>query len=117
MIYSLSKKLIDSTGNFLSIKQLNPLFTKKKFEKDDVIAGWGRKASGKNAVSIAQRHNIQFKLLEDGFIRSIGLGVDNSPSFSLIVDSRGIYYDATETSDLEQILLTYDFHLLDSPQG
>ena len=109
MIYSLSKKLIDSTKNFLSIKKLNPLFKKRSFLADDIIVGWGRKPSGKNAISMAKRGNVHFNLLEDGFIRSIGLGVDNSPSFSLIVDKSGIYYDATETSDLEQILKTYDF--------
>jgi len=51
----------------------------------------------------------RFLLLEDGFIRSIGLGVENSPRFSLVFDDIGIYYDATAPSRLENILNSYDF--------
>ena len=34
----------------------------------------------------------------------------NSPSFSIIEDNVGIYYDATLPSKLENILNFYDFH-------
>ncbi|WP_299926652.1 hypothetical protein [Sulfuricurvum sp.] len=47
--------------------------------------------------------------MEDGFIRSVGLGVEGSPSFSIVKDSMGIYYDATVPSQLENLLNTYDF--------
>jgi len=42
--------------------------------------------------------------VEDGFIRSIGLGADLHPPLSIVVDTRGIYYDPTRPSDLEAIL-------------
>jgi capsular polysaccharide export protein len=42
--------------------------------------------------------------LEDGFIRSIGLGADLIQPLSWALDTRGIYYDATQSSDLEHIL-------------
>ena len=42
--------------------------------------------------------------LEDGFIRSVGLGADLIPPLSWAMDSRGLYYDANEPSDLELIL-------------
>lgn len=48
-------------------------------------------------------------MYEDGFIRSVGLGVDVSPSFSLVEDDIGIYYDATTLSKLENLLNTYAF--------
>ena len=41
---------------------------------------------------------------EDGFIRSVGLGAKFTPALSWVVDRRGIYYDATRRSDLEDIL-------------
>ena len=47
--------------------------------------------------------------LEDGFIRSIGLGTEGAPSFSWVEDDTGIYYDATMPSRLENILNRYDF--------
>lgn len=42
--------------------------------------------------------------LEDGFLRSKGLGAELVPPLSLVVDRQGIYFDPTRPSDLEQIL-------------
>jgi capsular polysaccharide export protein len=42
--------------------------------------------------------------VEDGFIRSIGLGADLHPPLSIVVDRSGIYYDPSRPSDLETIL-------------
>ncbi|BBU81027.1 hypothetical protein EIMP300_24270 [Escherichia coli] len=42
--------------------------------------------------------------MEDGFLRSSGLGSDLLPPLSLVLDKRGIYYDATRPSDLEVLL-------------
>jgi capsular polysaccharide export protein len=47
--------------------------------------------------------------LEDGFLRSVGLGADLTAPLSWVVDQRGIYYDATRPSDLEHLLATHDF--------
>jgi len=69
--------------------------------------GWGRKFSGKIAVSLSEIIHGEFVLLEDGFIRSIGLG--GSQSFSLVEDDIGIYYDATALCKLENLLNNYDF--------
>lgn len=53
----------------------------------------------------AQKHNLPFIALEDGFLRSLGLGVDGYPPLSMIVDKLGIYYDTTRPSTLEQLVL------------
>ena len=42
--------------------------------------------------------------MEDGFIRSIGLGAALHPPCSIVVDGRGIYYDPSCPSDLEHTL-------------
>lgn len=47
--------------------------------------------------------------LEDGFIRSVGLGTNFHLPMSLILDDRGIYYDSTRTSQLEHILESHAF--------
>lgn len=44
--------------------------------------------------------------VEDGFVRSIGLGADLLPPFSIVVDKGGIYYDPRSGSDLERLLAT-----------
>ena len=82
---------------------LRQIFTHKQFK------GWGRKKTGKFARFLAKIFKKDFLLLEDGFIRSFGLGIEGSPSFSLVQDNLGIYYDSTTPSQLENILNTYDF--------
>jgi capsular polysaccharide export protein len=47
--------------------------------------------------------------LEDGFVRSVGLGSDLVRPLSLVLDSEGIYFDPSRPSALEQILNTADF--------
>lgn len=46
---------------------------------------------------------------EDGFLRSVGLGVDLVRPLSWVIDSRGIHYDAGDVSDLEFLLQTTEF--------
>ncbi|EID1245475.1 capsular polysaccharide biosynthesis protein, partial [Campylobacter jejuni] len=75
----------------------------------DLFFGWGRKKSGLKAMNLAKKYKAKFILLEDGFIRSLNLGVENSPSFSMVKDDIGIYYDATMPSKLENLLNTYEF--------
>ena len=79
------------------------------FSKDPSYRGWGRKRSGHFAVWCHKNFPGEVTLLEDGFIRSVGLGVNGSPSFSMVEDDMGIYYDATAASKLENILNTYNF--------
>lgn len=66
-----------------------------------IYLGWGRKWSGRRAVAIAASTGAQFRLLEDGFLRSVGR---EDPPLSLILDGRGVHYDATAPSDLEALI-------------
>ncbi|MFC0471055.1 hypothetical protein ACFFHM_11325 [Halalkalibacter kiskunsagensis] len=87
-------------------------FVKGRFEFDprsnvknlDFIAGWGYKPSAEKALKFAKEHNLPYLALEDGFLRSRGLGVDGDPPLSVCVDDVGVYYDATKPSRLENIL-------------
>ena len=45
-------------------------------------------------------------LVEDGFLRSRGLGADLIAPLSLVLDDIGIYYDATRPSRLEELINT-----------
>ncbi|RUO71737.1 beta-3-deoxy-D-manno-oct-2-ulosonic acid transferase [Idiomarina ramblicola] len=46
--------------------------------------------------------------VEDGFIRSVGLGADLTAPKSWVIDDMGMYYDATRPSRLEAILNDYE---------
>ncbi|EHU8421393.1 capsular polysaccharide biosynthesis protein [Campylobacter coli] len=104
--YTISKKLKENVKNFYKIALYHAY---KNITKEDIFVGWGRKKSGLKAVELAKKYNVKFLLLEDGFLRSLNLGVENSPSFSIVKDDIGIYYDATAPSKLENILNTYEF--------
>jgi capsular polysaccharide export protein len=71
--------------------------------------GWGRKRTGRFALWCYHRFGGSLTLLEEGFIRSLDLGVEGSPSFSIVEDDVGIYYDAIVPSRLENTLNSYDF--------
>ncbi|MCV3467204.1 capsular polysaccharide biosynthesis protein [Campylobacter lari] len=105
-LYTTSKRLKENVKNFYRITLY---YFYKNIIKEDVFVGWGRKKSGLKAIELAKKYNAKFLLLEDGFLRSLNLGVENSPSFSIVKDDVGIYYDATMPSKLEKILNTYEF--------
>ncbi|MGG5888399.1 capsular biosynthesis protein [Falsiroseomonas sp. HC035] len=52
---------------------------------------------------------VPLRWLEDGFIRSAGLGAAFRAGASFAVDSSGPYYDPTTESDLARLLATADF--------
>jgi len=106
---TISAPLIKNSKNFLTVKKTTVAKSLKYIFSNVTFIGWGRKKSGLWAVKMAKIFNKKFLLLEDGFIRSIGLGVEGSPSFSIVKDDVGIYYDATSPSRLENILNNYDF--------
>ena len=64
---------------------------------------------GKRQVDVLAEGNFQRVTLEDGFIRSVGLGAGFATPLSWVADTRGIYFDATAPSDLEHILSTENF--------
>jgi len=68
-----------------------------------LVALWGRRA-GPGLLRQVQRRQLALLHVEDGFLRSVGLGADLIDPISWVLDRRGIYYDATAPSDLEQLL-------------
>ncbi len=87
---------------FYALSFIAPYSTKMYF-------GWGRKKTGEYAFHKQKKYGGKLIRLEDGFIRSVGLGVNKSPSFSLIEDDIGLYLDATAPSKLENMLNNYPF--------
>ena len=72
-------------------------------ENVDRVLAWGRKPSAAAALSYAMRHGLPVWRIEDGFLRSVGLG-DREPPLSIVLDDLGIYYDATGPSRLEHFI-------------
>ena len=74
----------------------------------DAVLGWGLRPSTQKARAYAAAKQLPFVALEDGFLRSPGLGVAGWPPFVLVVDEIGIYYDTSRPSQLEQLALAAD---------
>jgi capsular polysaccharide export protein len=77
-------------------------------EPDDCLVHWGRDAPA-GLLALAQRTSARLLRMEDGFVRSVGLGSDLIRPLSLVLDASGIYFDPTQPSDLERLLNTAVF--------
>ena len=64
------------------------------------LAVWGRR----EVPAAARQRMGEVVRLEDGFLRSVGLGADLVRPLSWVQDRSGMYYDATQPSDLEALL-------------
>ncbi|OZI77648.1 capsular polysaccharide biosynthesis protein [Bordetella genomosp. 12] len=75
---------------------------------DDRLIVWG--ANPPQAVrELAQASGARLCRMEDGFIRSVGLGSDFIPPVALVMDDQGLYFDARQPSALEIMLNTRPF--------
>ena len=72
----------------------------------DVLIGWGQKANTRQIKEQAKTLSLPYWQLEDGFIGYIGHPARGGKAVSLIADPVGIYYDARQPSQLEQLIAT-----------
>ncbi len=84
--------------------QFKPLI----FENDPTRAAVIATRTGRNLLIWAgkARPDAVAMRVEDGFLRSRGLGADLVPPLSLVTDDLGIYYDPTRESRLERLILS-----------
>lgn len=74
----------------------------------DRLVVWGRDAPP-GVAQLARNSGARLVRMEDGFARSVGLGSDLIRPLSLVLDEHGIYFDPTQSSKLEQILVNASF--------
>ncbi len=75
---------------------------------DNCVAVWKSRADA-GTLQELERSPARLVEVEDGFIRSAGLGADCVPPLSIVVDRLGIYFDPHRPSDLECLLENGDF--------
>lgn len=76
--------------------------------RGDSLVFWG--AHIPPALSgLAERTGATLVRMEDGFVRSVGLGSDFIRPLSLVLDRAGIYFDPSQPSELEEILNLHAF--------
>ena len=82
---------------------------KARTRPGSAIAVWASRAPA-GLAEAAERRQIPLIRVEDGFVRSVGLGSDFMPPASLVLDRRGMHFDPAVRSDLELILAEAEFH-------
>jgi len=74
----------------------------------DRLIVWGANPA-QDIQDLADRSGAALLRMEDGFIRSVGLGSDFIAPQSLVLDGSGMYFDPRQPSDLENLLNTQAF--------
>lgn len=77
-----------------------------KWKDGDTVAVWGRRYDA--ALSLLPK-SVSVWRMEDGFVRSTGLGSELQRPASLVFDQTGIYYDGGAESDIEHFLKSHTF--------
>lgn len=96
--YGFSRFWRKTLQRFVQGSEVTFLNKKNQLPQQGTVLCWGRRAlpSVHAGLSLVR--------LEDGFIRSVGLGAQFAEPMSWIIDQRGLYFDATQPSDLEAML-------------
>lgn len=87
----------------LGVESVANLWTNPRARVSRVVV-WGKKPNAEVARFLARMRNREIVQLEDGFLRSLGLGVTGASPLSIVVDPEGVYYDSTRPSRLERLL-------------
>ena len=74
----------------------------------DCLVCWGRVPPA-GVAELAKTAGVRLLRMEDGFVRSVGLGSDLIPPQSFVLDAKGIYFDPSQPSELEDVLNTRAF--------
>ena len=78
----------------------------------DLVGVWGCSPYARRGEAVAARTGAGLLRIEDGFLRSLFPGREGAPPLGLVLDRRGVHFDASRPSDLEHLLAT---HPLDDP--
>lgn len=101
-------------NEMLGAPGFRPVATRRQWFAPDDLQGAGRvvawaSRAPEGIAEACREAGVPLWLMEDGFLRSIGLGVELRRGASYVLDANGIYYDATRPSDLEILLQSGSF--------
>jgi capsular polysaccharide export protein len=105
------RRLLVYTGGFLRDRRLKRILELSGYDVrfglpsgDDLVAIWGRRPRGWRGQKVARWRGADVLNVEDGFLRSVLTGRNGEPPQSLVLDRKGVYFDCTGPSDLEDVL-------------
>lgn len=87
-------------------RRLSPTWSRSERTTRAVV--WGRRGP-RDLEARCQAEGVPLVRMEDGFLRSVGLGADLTAPASLVLDRTGMYFDPRKPSELEDILQGWTF--------
>lgn len=105
------RKYLQSTNNILHFPESVQHAKELGMNSSSQAYVWGNREKFVPGLrELIQELNIPLGHIEDGFVRSLGLGSDCIMPMSLSCDRTGIYYDYDSESELFNILNNYSFN-------
>ena len=91
-----------------SARRLRHVVKPHELQQGQRVAIWRSRCSPQLLAAL-ERQGTDCVEVEDGFIRSTGLGANCVPPLSIVVDRSGVHFDPTRPSDLERMLENEQF--------
>jgi len=88
---------------FFPTSELKYIRSPRSMPEGSTLLSWGSKGP-----SPESKNKLKVIRIEDGFLRSVGLGAALTPPVSWVSDTRGIYYDPNRPSELEYTLCRHE---------
>jgi capsular polysaccharide export protein len=102
--HGLSRRKLRILRRFANNSRVIDILSCDKLPAGSTLALWGGAPEPDECAA-----DVVIVRLEDGFLRSVGLGADLIKPVSWVFDKTGIYFDASCPSDLEQLLASTVF--------
>lgn len=122
-----ARRLFVFNGGFLTQRRLRQILSHAGYSvtlgrptQDDLIGIWGNSPTAHRGTAVAERTGATLVRVEDAFLRSVFPGREGGGPLGLLIDHKGVHFDPTRPSDLEELLATHpldDTALLDRARG
>ncbi|MDC0658022.1 capsular polysaccharide biosynthesis protein [Leisingera sp. SS27] len=119
---SAASRLFVYNGGFLTQRRVRRILELSGYsirlglpQAEDLVGIWGASPTAHRGQAIAAKRGCGLLRVEDAFLRSLHPGRAGEPPAGLMLDRSGVHFDASEPSDLEQLLATHpldDAHLM-----
>ncbi|WP_299648225.1 capsular polysaccharide biosynthesis protein [uncultured Tateyamaria sp.] len=105
------RRIVELAGYDVSIGLPDP---------DGLVGVWGNSPTAHRGEAVASRRDASVVRVEDAFLRSVLPGRTGSPPLGLLIDHKGVHFDPSTPSDLEELLANDpldDTAILNSARG
>jgi len=108
------RRLFVYNGGFLTSKRIRRILQLSGYQvrlgkpaEGDLVGVWGKSPTSPRGEAASQKWNAPILRVEDAFLRSLHPGRDGEPPIGLLLDRKGVHFDTSTRSELEDILATH----------